>query len=155
MSGTNQVVHLIPIIVVVSSTLPFTLERAPNYPPLPALPMVFTLPQFSFPLLFSGSNQPFLSVTTEIHPEQAPLGLIALLISRRALFDSIAHSFKVLHEMPYTKDIPAGLPDDLQQILRDLHISTARMFEEIQQTNRLLDCLTLYPPHAPSALRYP
>ena len=50
--------------------------------------------------------------------------------------------------MPYTTDIPAHLPDDLQQILRDLHTSTTRMFDEVQRTNRLLDRLALYPPHA-------
>ena len=35
--------------------------------------------------------------------------------------------------MPYTTDIPAHLPDDLQQILRDLHTSTTRMFDEVQR----------------------
>ena len=32
--------------------------------------------------------------TMEIHPQQTPLGIIALLISRRSLLDSIVHSLE-------------------------------------------------------------
>ena len=38
--------------------------------------------------------------------------------------------------MPYTIDIPGVLPDDLQQLLRDLKTSTSRMVAEVQRANR-------------------
>ena len=50
--------------------------------------------------------------------------------------------------MPYTTTFPPGLPNDLEQLLRDLHASTERMLEEATLTNRLLNRLALYPPHA-------
>ena len=86
--------------------------------------------------------------TLETHPQQAPLGIINLLISRRALMDSISRSLEVLLEMPYTTQFPPGLPPDLEQILQDLHASTERLMDEVVQTNRLLHRLALYPPHA-------
>ena len=46
--------------------------------------------------------------TVETHPQQAPLGIINMLISRRALVDSISRSLEVLFEMPYTTDFPPG-----------------------------------------------
>ena len=86
--------------------------------------------------------------TMETHPQQAPLGIINILISRRALMDSISHSLEVLFEMPYTTDFPPRLPADLEQLLRDLHASTERLMAEVSQTNQLLHRLALYPPHA-------
>ena len=69
--------------------------------------------------------------TVETHPQQAPLGIINMLISRRALVDSISRSLEVLFEMPYTTDFPPGLPADLEQLLRDLHASTERLMDEV------------------------
>ena len=86
--------------------------------------------------------------TMETHPQQAPLGIINMLISRRALVDSISRSLEVLFEMPYTTDFPPGLPADLEQLLRELHASTERLMDEVTQTNRLLHRLALFPPHA-------
>ena len=86
--------------------------------------------------------------TMETHPQQAPLGIINMLISRRALVDSISRSLEVLYEMPYTTDFPPGLPTNLEQLLRDLHASTERLMDEVTQTNRLLHRLALFPPHA-------
>ena len=37
--------------------------------------------------------------------------------------------------MPYTTDFPPGLPADLEQLLRDLHASTERLMDEVNQTN--------------------
>ena len=86
--------------------------------------------------------------TMETHPQQAPLGIINMLISRRALVDSISRSLEVLYEMPYTTDFPPGLPTDLEQLLRDLRASTERLMDEVTQTNRLLHRLALFPPQA-------
>ena len=69
----------------------------------------------------------------ETHPQQAPLGIINMLISRCALMDSISHSLEVLYEMPYTTDFPPGLPTDLEQLLRDLHASTERLMDEVMK----------------------
>ena len=74
----------------------------------------------------------------ESYPQQAPLGIINMLISRRTLMDSISRSLEVLSEMPYTTDFPPGLPADLEQILRDLRASTERLMDEVTRTNRLL-----------------
>ena len=71
----------------------------------------------------------------ESHPQQAPLGIINMLISRRTLMHSISRSLEVLYEMPYTTDFPPGLPAELEQILRDLHASTERLMDEVTQTN--------------------
>ena len=108
-------------------------------PALPIRPRPYTVPLAMEASFWSS---------LEIHPQQTPLSIIALLISRRSVLDSVAHSLEVLHETPCTTDFPPDLPDDLQQILRDLHASTDRMFEEVRNTNRLLDRLALYPPHA-------
>ena len=81
--------------------------------------------------------------TLENHPQQTPLGIIALLISRRSLLDSIARSLEVLYDMPFTTTFPPGLPPHLEQILRDLHASTERMLEEVSLANRLLHRLVL------------
>ena len=86
--------------------------------------------------------------TMESHPQQAPLGIINMLISRRTLMDSISRSLEVLYEMPYTTDFPPGLPAELEQLLRDLHASTERLMDEVTQTNRLLHRLAMFPPHA-------
>ena len=81
--------------------------------------------------------------TLETYPQQASLGIITLLISRRSLLDSISRSLEVLYEMPYTTTFPPGLPADLEQILRDLHTSTERLLEEVSIANRLLHRLAL------------
>ena len=86
--------------------------------------------------------------TMESHPQQAPLGIINMLISRRTLIDSISRSLEVLYEMPYTTEFPPGLPPDLEQLLRDLHASTERLMDEVTRTNRLLHRLAMFPPHA-------
>ena len=86
--------------------------------------------------------------TLETYPQQASLGVITLLISRRSLLDSISRSLEVLYEMPYTTTFPPGLPADLEQILCDLHASTERLLEEVSIANRLPHRLALYPPHA-------
>ena len=65
--------------------------------------------------------------TMESYPQQAPLGIINMLISRRTLMDSISRSLEVLYEMPYTTDFPPGLPADLEQILRDPHASWTKL----------------------------
>ena len=85
--------------------------------------------------------------TMESHPQQAPLGIINMLISRRTLIDSISRSLEVLYEMPYTTEFPPGLPPDLEQLLRDLHASTERLMDEVTRTNRLLHRLAMFPPH--------
>ena len=81
--------------------------------------------------------------TMESHPQQAPLGIINMLISRRTLIDSISRSLEVLYEMPYTTEFPPGLPPDLEQLLRDLHASTERLMDEVTRTNRLLHRLAM------------
>ena len=86
--------------------------------------------------------------TMDSHPQQVPLGIINMLISRRTLIDSISRSLEVLYEMPYTTEFPPGLPSDLEQILRDLHASTERLIDEVTRTNRLLHRLAMFPPHA-------
>ena len=84
----------------------------------------------------------------ESYPQQAPLGIINMLISRRTLMESISRFLEVLYEMPYTTDFPPGLAADLEQILRDLHASTERLMDEVTRTNRLLHRLAMFPPHA-------
>ena len=76
--------------------------------------------------------------TMESYPQQASLGIINMLISRRTLIDSMSRTLEVLYEMPYTTDFPPGLPNELEQILRDLHASTERLMDEVTRTNRLL-----------------
>ena len=86
--------------------------------------------------------------TMDSYPQQASLGIINMLISRRTLMDSISRALEVLYEMPYTTDFPPGLPAELEQILRDLHASTERLMDEVTRTNRLLRRLAMFPPHA-------
>ena len=86
--------------------------------------------------------------TMESYPQQATLGIINMLISRRTLMDSISRTLEVLYEMPYTTDFPPGLPTQLEQILRGLHASTERLMDEVTRTNRLLHRLAMFPPHA-------
>ena len=98
-------------------------------PSLPGLAQVRFDPVLIAPLFISSRTTMEASfwTTMETHPQQAPLGIINLLISRRALMDSISRSLEVLLEMPYTTQFPPGLPPDLEQILRDLHASTERL----------------------------